>query len=113
MISGGVAVNMDVPPFVVVFGGHFSSGAVAQGVNSIGLRRANLKLETRSCIKKIFKVFYLSKNTHTVSLELIQKEILNTLKPKTEEYSQVKYFIDFIKNSKRGIVGYAARRTKI
>ena len=89
MIGGFTGVNKDVPPYMIVRG-----PSVIRGINLVGLRRAGLKLETVREIKEAYKIFYLSDMNKEEALSKIKKEL------KSE---QVKYFVDFIEQSKRGV----------
>jgi UDP-N-acetylglucosamine acyltransferase len=94
MISGLSAVNRDIPPFVIAGG----RPAAATGLNSVGLRRAKVTPEGRRKLKEAFKTFYLS--GHTVSRALEELE-------KGEVTPEIRYFVDFVKSSTRGVCRYA------
>ena len=91
MLGGGAMVSKDVPPFVMVVGDR----AELWGVNVIGLRRKGFSKEKIREIKIIYKKLFRSNLPLSEAVEKIEKE---------NNYSEeVKYMLDFIKNSKRGI----------
>ena len=90
LVSGLSAVNRDVPPFTVCGG----RASVVYGLNVIGLRRAGTSPQTRDEIKRAFKLLYRSDLNLTNAISEIEK-IATT--------PEVKYFLEFIRNSKRGI----------
>jgi UDP-N-acetylglucosamine acyltransferase len=91
-ISGLSAVNRDIPPFMMAGG----RGAVVHGPNVVGLRRAGIKPEARDEIKHAYKLLYRSEHNTSNALSEIEKTCAS---------SEVKYLVEFIKNSKRGIAG--------
>ena len=91
-VSGLSAVNKDVPPFMMCGG----RGAVVHGPNVVGLRRAGIKPEARDEIKRAYKILYRSELNTANALAEIEKVCLSP---------EVKYLVEFIRNSKRGISG--------
>ena len=92
MIGGFSAVNKDVPPFMSVRG-----PSVVASVNIVGLRRAKFDLETIKLIKEAYNLLYLSDlNTKNAA------EKIATL----SKSDVIKYLVEFIKSSKRGICKY-------
>ncbi|MGB2705296.1 MAG: acyl-ACP--UDP-N-acetylglucosamine O-acyltransferase [Candidatus Omnitrophota bacterium] len=92
MIGGFSGVNKDVPPYMAVRG-----PSVVWSINLIGLRRAGFKHNVIKEIKDAFKLIYKSGlNTKQAIDEILKK------KPGEE----VKYLVEFIKKSKRGICKY-------
>ncbi|MCX8093013.1 MAG: acyl-ACP--UDP-N-acetylglucosamine O-acyltransferase [Candidatus Goldbacteria bacterium] len=92
MIGGGLRIAMDVAPFMLVA----DYPARIIGVNKVGLKRRNFSTEQIENIEKIFKIFFRSGLQSKEAISKIESEI-----PPSEERN---YFIDFIKNSKRGIL---------
>ena len=89
MVSGGAAVTKDVPPYCTAVG-----RTSVVGINVIGLRRAGISAESRKQIQEAFKIFFRSGLNAKNALKKI--EFL-------EECEEVAKFVEFIKNSKRGI----------
>lgn len=74
--------------------------AVVTGINVVGLRRAGISSEVREEIKKAYKILYRSGLNVSQALEEMAKNF------KSDE---VKHLINFIRDSKRGILDGAAR----
>jgi UDP-N-acetylglucosamine acyltransferase len=95
MIQGGSRINKDIPPFVKA--GRDPSAYT--GINSIGLRRRNFTNDQIREIQEIYRYLYLSRLNVTDAVDRIEAEL-----PATKERDEI---IEFIRNSKRGIVrGY-------
>ncbi|HPD18669.1 MAG: acyl-ACP--UDP-N-acetylglucosamine O-acyltransferase [Candidatus Goldbacteria bacterium] len=92
MLGGGLRVAMDVVPFMLVA----DYPAKIIGVNKVGLKRRGFTKEKIELIEKLHRIVFRSRLQLKEALKKIENEL-----PATEE---VKYFIDFIKNSKRGIL---------
>ena len=90
LVSGHSAVNMDIPPYMIC-GGRRS---IVYGLNIIGLRRAGIQPEARNEIKRAYKLLYRSGLNFSTAAAEIEK-ICTT--------PEVKYLLNFIQNSKRGI----------
>lgn len=91
MVSALSAFNKDIPPYVICGG----RPGVAQGLNVVGMRRAGIKPEVRAEIKKAYKLLYRSGLNVSNAVEQIKKECTSP---------EVKHFVEFIENSKRGII---------
>ncbi len=91
MVSALSAFNKDIPPYVICGG----RPGVAQGLNVVGMRRAGIKPEARAEIKKAYKLLYRSGLNVSNAVDQIKKECSGP---------EVKHFVDFIENSKRGII---------
>lgn len=89
MIGGLARVIKDVPPYMLVEG-----NSTVRALNTEGLRRADLPPDVREEIKSAYKLLYRSGLNTAQALEAIESQL------KSDE---VRYLIDFIKNSKRGI----------
>jgi UDP-N-acetylglucosamine acyltransferase len=98
MVSALSAFNKDIPPYVMCGG----RPGVAQGLNVVGMRRAGIKPEIRAEIKKAFKILYRSGLNVSNALAQIKLEC---------QSAEAKHFVEFIENSKRGIIrsGLGAR----
>ena len=89
MIGGFTGVNKDVPPYMIVRG-----PSIIRGINLVGLRRAGFTRESIREIKEAYKIFFLSELNKEDAIIKIKDEL------KSEE---VKTFVDFIEQAKRGI----------
>ena len=94
-ITGGSLVRKDVPPFVK--GAREPMSYV--GINSIGLRRRGFKSEKIREIQNIYRILYQKSFNNTQAARLSEAEM-----EATNERDEI---LQFIKNSKRGIMkGY-------
>lgn len=98
MLGGGAMVSKDVPPFAMVVGDR----AELRGVNIVGMRRKGFSREKIKEVKSAYKKLFRSKMPLSEAIAKIKKE--NTL------IDEVKYMIEFIENSKRGICRVARPR---
>tara|TARA_B100001564_G_scaffold356816_1_gene371743 strand:- start:3196 stop:3966 length:771 start_codon:yes stop_codon:yes gene_type:complete len=87
----GTVISRDVSPYTLVAGNH----AQAYKINSAGLKRNGFKDETISSLEKVFKLFIKSKSS--------RQEVQLAFEKLDIKSSEVDYFIDFIKNSERGV----------
>ena len=92
MIGGFSGVNKDVPPYMTVRG-----ASHVRSINIVGLRRAKFSRDAIKEIKQSFNLIYKSGLNTGQAVKEIEK--LNLGK-------EVKYLVEFIKNSKRGISQY-------
>ncbi|MFA7117074.1 MAG: acyl-ACP--UDP-N-acetylglucosamine O-acyltransferase [Bacteroidales bacterium] len=92
MISGGSMVSKDIPPYSLA--GHRPS--VYCGINIVGLRRRNFSREQIDRIKSIYNILYYSGMNRSDACKVIENEF--------EETQEKRVILDFIKNSKRGII---------
>ena len=92
MIGGGFRVTKDVPPYVLAG----SEPLAFNGLNIVGLRRRNFPQESLNTLEKAYQLIYYSQLNVSQALDRIKKEL-----PMTEE---IKYIVDFIEKSKRGII---------
>ena len=95
MVGGFSRVPSDIPPYTIGGGFPYKFG----GINLVGLKRHKFPLEVRSALSKAFKLTYRS----GLHLEAALSQIENEL-PQLDE---VKHWIHFCRNSKRGLVGLA------
>lgn len=93
MVGGGFRVVRDVPPYVLVGQTPLSF----EGLNIVGLKRRGFSREAIAGIETAYHYIYNSNLNVSQALERIQKEMVIT--------DEVKRIIEFIKGSKRGIVG--------
>lgn len=92
MITGGSLVRKDVPPFIKAAREPLSFA----GINVVGLRRRGYSNETINEIHDIYRLLYLSNNTVSAALKLIEEDM-----PATPEREAV---LEFLRNSDRGII---------
>lgn len=94
-VAGGSLVRKDVPPFVKAAREPLSY----VGINSVGLRRRGFESEKIREIQNIFRILYQKNFNNTQAVRLIEAEM-----EATNERDEI---LQFIKNSKRGIMkGY-------
>lgn len=98
MVGGGSAVVQDVPPFCMM------QEKCIQGLNAVGLRRANWSAEASDAIKSAVKIYFFAGLNRMNAVAQIRAEV--PLLPEVEE------FIAFVEATKRGITsGRPARHT--
>ena len=90
MISALSAVNKDVPPYMLCGG----RPGVIQGLNVVGMRRADIGPQAREDIKRAYKLLYRSGLNVTNALAEIEAAC------KSDE---VKHLLEFVRGSERGI----------
>lgn len=89
----GSAVSKDVPPYVMVAGGH---AAAPHGINTEGLKRRGFSSETLRALRDAYKIVY--RSGLTVEQALVQ------LEPLAQAHTDVNEFVRFLKASSRGII---------
>lgn len=104
--AGGSMIRQDVPPFVSVQG----DSARAYGINSVGLRRHGFCQEEIQLAKRIFRVFFLSSAGLDERLAQIE-ELANQYPPENRTLAEL--FVNFVKNSTRGIVKNAMEKNDL
>ena len=92
MISGASLVKKDVPPFVIAANEPISYF----GLNTVGLRRRDFTTEQINEIAAIYKILYSSGLNFTQALAEIESKIAQSI-----ERDEI---INFVRNSKRGII---------
>ena len=92
-LGGMVRCIKDAPPYMIVEGQETLRCA---GPNSIGLQRQGFDADARKRIKTIYKIMYRSRLNTTQALEEIERSV-----PESEER---RVFVEFARNSKRGII---------
>jgi UDP-N-acetylglucosamine acyltransferase len=93
LVAAGAKVAQDVPPFSMVAGDR----ARLAGVNEIGLQRRGFSPETIAAIKAATRTLFFSK--------LLREEAIAKTLDEYGELAEVRRLVDFINNSKRGVVG--------
>lgn len=91
IIGGCAKVVQDIPPFSTCDG----YPARVYSLNLVGMKRSAISNEVQSELKKAFKILFHSRLSFKSGIEKVQKE----LRP----FEELKYLIEFIKNSKRGV----------
>lgn len=94
MVGGFSRVTHDVPPYTIGGGSPYKLG----GLNIIGLKRHNFSYEERRALYKAYKLTYRSGLRLEEALDKIESEIAPT--------PQVQHWIDFCRNSRRGLIGF-------
>ena len=89
MVGGGNGVVQDVPPFCML-----QEGAI-QGVNAIGLRRANWSAEARDALRSAVRIACFEGLSRPNAIERLKAEL--------PPLPEVIAFIRFLENTKRGI----------
>ncbi|MCH9612819.1 MAG: Acyl-[acyl-carrier-protein]--UDP-N-acetylglucosamine O-acyltransferase [Chlamydiia bacterium] len=100
MVGGMSRVTKDVPPFTLGGGHPYKIG----GLNLVGLKRRQFSLEARKALTKAFKVTYRSGIKLADALDLLRLEY--------PEDTNVKYWIDFCADSKRGLIDHSLAQSK-
>ncbi len=90
-VGGASGVKKDVPPYTRGEGMPYK----VAGINSVGLQRKGFSEEAIANIRKIYKLFYNSGMNVTQALEEVL--LMNDVTPEAQ------VFVDFVKNSHRGI----------
>jgi len=94
-VTGGSMVRKDVPPYVKAAREPLSY----VGINSIGLRRRGYEANKIQEIQNIYRILYQKNYNNTQAAQIIEAEM--------EATSERDEILQFIKNSKRGIMkGY-------
>ena len=94
-ITGGVSkVVQDIPPYVIADG----HPATSRGLNVVGLKRNNFNIQDRKSIKEAFNILYSGKG---------YKDAVAEIEEKFAGDKNIMMFAEFVKTSKRGIVGFS------
>ncbi|MDP8234237.1 MAG: acyl-ACP--UDP-N-acetylglucosamine O-acyltransferase [Candidatus Saelkia tenebricola] len=91
IIGGCSKVVQDIPPYSTCDG----HPAKIRGVNIVGLRRSGFDSNSRSVLKEAFKILFSSGHPITEGIDILKNELSET--------EEIKYLVEFIQNSKRGI----------
>ena len=91
MIGGFSPVRKDVIPYTIGAGDPLR----VSGVNTIGLKRYGFSRKEISVLREAFRLIFRSKLNLSQAIERIEKEI--------EKTDSIKYLLEFLKTSKRGI----------
>jgi UDP-N-acetylglucosamine acyltransferase len=91
IIGGCSKVVQDIPPFSTCDG----HPARVYGLNLVGLRRANISKDAQTSLKKAFKILFYS--------GLLFKNAIEKAMVEVGDYEEVRYLLDFVRDSKRGV----------
>uniref|UniRef100_A0A7V3ZW50 Acyl-ACP--UDP-N-acetylglucosamine O-acyltransferase n=2 Tax=candidate division WOR-3 bacterium TaxID=2052148 RepID=A0A7V3ZW50_UNCW3 len=100
IVGGGVRVSQDVLPFMMIAG----EPPKVYGLNIVGLKRKGFSRERIAILKEAFDILCRRGLSLPSAIETIRNEL-----PMNED---IKYLLDFIANSKRGVLrrpGYEAK----
>jgi len=92
MVGGCTKIVQDVPPFMTVDG----NPAAIRGLNSIGLKRAGFSSAARMELKRALKELFVRNKP--------VKDVLAAVEERFGGSEEVRYLVDFIRSSKRGMV---------
>lgn len=91
MIGGASKVVQDVVPYTIVDG----HPAKVSGLNSVGISRAGIAIDSRRNIKKAYKLLYRSGLSLTQAIAMIEQEV--------DSCDEVEHLLRFLRNAERGI----------
>ncbi len=91
LVAAYSGLRKDAAPYVIMEG----FPALVRGLNTVGLRRYQVPDRVREDLKHVFKLFFLSKLTVDEALKKISEEV--------EVGPEVRHFLDFVGNSRRGV----------
>jgi UDP-N-acetylglucosamine acyltransferase len=90
-IGGYSVLTQDALPWVLTVGNR----ATTHGVNIIGLKRAGYRKETVQAIKNCYTTLFRSKMKLTEAMRTVEEEL--------GQFEEVRYFLEFVSTSKRGV----------
>jgi len=91
-VGGGYRIVKDIPPYILAAGEPLRFA----GINKVGLTRRGFSLETRTLIKKVYKMYFMGQGTRLKNLEKIKATIIKT--------AEIGKIIDFIDSCDRSII---------
>jgi UDP-N-acetylglucosamine acyltransferase len=91
-IGGYSVVTQDALPWVTTVGNR----AKAYGLNVVGLKRRGYSKETIAALKKCYQLLFRSGSTLAEGLKLAEAEV--------GEVEEVRYFLEFVRTSERGVI---------
>lgn len=92
-IGGGSICTQDVLPFVKTVG---NRPAKTYGINTVGLERKGFPKETIESLQRAYRILTRSK--------LLLNDALDRIETELGFVSETRYFIEFIRSAKRGII---------
>ena len=90
-IGGFSVVTQDALPYVITVGNR----AESRGINQVGLKRAGYAPETINAIKRCYMTLFRSK--------LPLEEAMKKVEDEFGEHEEVRYFLEFVRTSERGV----------
>jgi UDP-N-acetylglucosamine acyltransferase len=93
MVGGMSRVTLDVPPYTIGGGIPYSLG----GVNRIGLKRRQFDFKARQALARAYRLVYRSRLHLEEALERIENEL--------PALPEVRHFVNFCRETKRGLIG--------
>jgi UDP-N-acetylglucosamine acyltransferase len=90
-VGGYSVVTQDALPWVMTVGNR----AKSYGLNVVGLKRMGYAPETVRAIKQCYETLFRSKMRLEEALPVVEKEL--------GDVPEVRYFLDFVRSSKRGV----------
>ena len=91
MVGGMSKLTQDVVPYTIVDG----HPAKAVGLNSVGISRAGIPLESRRRIKQAYKILYRSGLSLAQAIAVIEQEV--------DSCDEIEHFLRFLRDAERGI----------
>jgi UDP-N-acetylglucosamine acyltransferase len=91
IIGGASGVAKDVPPYTLANGNR----AHLFGLNLVGLKRRNFPEETIAALGRAYRIIFRSRLLLDAAIKKVEEEV--------ENFPEVQHFVQFIKESKRGI----------
>ena len=91
-VGGYSVVTQDALPWVLTVGNR----AVSHGVNIVGLKRKGYPQETVDAIKRCYTTLFRSK--------MLLEEAIAKVEAESGSIGEIRYFLDFVRSSKRGVV---------
>lgn len=91
IIGGCSKVVQDIPPFSMADG----HPAKIKGLNSVGLKRAEVSADTIQTLKKAFKILFFENHSFDAARKLVEKDL--SISPNIE------YLLSFLQSTQRGI----------
>jgi len=92
-VGGGSMITQDVMPYAKTVA---SRDNRSYGINTIGLERKGFSKETVKALQRAYKILIRSKLNTEVALQQIEEEL--------GLYPEARYFVEFVRTSKRGII---------
>lgn len=94
IVAAGSKVAQDVPPYTMVAG---SERARLVGVNEIGLQRHGFSPDTIAALRSAVRTLFYSK--------LLRDDAIKSALDQFGHFPETRRLVDFVNNSKRGVVG--------
>ena len=91
-VGGGSRVSQDVPPYCRAAG----VPPRLYGLNSVGLERRGFPAESRKYLKRAYRILFQSGLNVSQGIDRVESEV--------RQVPEVRHFLDFIRNSERGII---------